>query len=465
MTNRLFGTDGVRDIAGKGYLTPENILKTGRIIGFLMQQKPELFSRTGLSDDGLPKTILLARDTRSSGRMIESALSAGILSENIDIISAGIVPTPVCSFLTKKLNCGLGVMVSASHNPTEYNGIKFFDSCGYKIKDELENKIDTILNDNNYTYPKIKQIGRFSEKTDALNLYTNDIVTTVSKRFELKSMKIVLDCANGALSTVAPEIFKRLGADVISINAAPDGDNINKDSGALFPQFARNKLLDEKADIAFSFDGDGDRVITIDNTGCERDGDFIMAVCARHLKKAGKLAANTVVTTVMANLGLEISLKQENVSILRTKVGDRFVAEKMLNCGAVLGGEQSGHIMFLNDAPTGDAIWTALNLLHAIKNSNSTYAELCNCLTKCPQILINVKVHTKPPLMSIPDIKKAAENAEKELEKDGRVVLRYSGTEPLARVMIEGKNKEQIETLADNIATAIRTSIGESPKI
>jgi phosphoglucosamine mutase len=460
MAENLFGTDGIRDIAGKGYLAPEFIIRISRTIGRLMREEPRLFSRGNLPSGGLPKKVLLARDTRPSGRMIESALSAGILCEAFDIISVGVVPTPVCSFLTKRLDCGVGIMVSASHNPTEYNGIKLFDSEGYKVKDELEERIENIVASKKTRFDYSPQTGKLAQRPDALKIYIDETVSAAKRKFSLKGMKIVLDCAFGALSEVAPEIFSRLGADVIAISSTPDGDNINRDSGALFPQFARRKLIEEKADIAFSFDGDGDRVIAIDETGCERDGDYIMAICAEFLKDRGELAANTVVTTVMSNIGLELFLKEKGIALVRTKVGDRFVAEEMLRLGAVLGGEQSGHIMFFNDAPTGDAAWTALNLLRAIKETSKPLSELSRGLTKYPQILINVAVCAKPPLLSVPEIKSAVAQAEEELGESGRILLRYSGTEPLARVMLEGKSQSQIKCLADSIASAIRKTLG-----
>jgi phosphoglucosamine mutase len=461
MRENLFGTDGIRDIAGKGYLAPEFIVKIGRTIGHLMRKEPHLFTRANLPSRGLPKTVLLARDTRPSGSMIESALSAGILCEDIDITSVGVVPTPVCSFLTKRLNCGVGIMVSASHNPTEYNGVKLFDAEGYKVKDALEERIESIVTDSRARFERNPQIGRFAQRPNALKIYIDETVSAAKRKFSLTGMKIVLDCAYGALSEVAPVIFSRLGAKVLAINSTPDGDSINKDSGALFPQFACRKLIEEKANIAFSFDGDGDRVIAIDENGCERDGDYIMAVCAQFLKDRGELAANTVVSTVMSNIGLELFLKKKGITLVRTKVGDRYVAEEMLRRGAVLGGEQSGHIMFFNNAPTGDAAWTALNLLRAIKERGKPLSELSRGLTKFPQILVNVSICAKPPLMSVPEIKSALKQAEEELGESGRIVLRYSGTEPLARVMLEGKSKSKIKRLAENIASAIQKTLGK----
>jgi phosphoglucosamine mutase len=351
-------------------------------------------------------------------------------------------------------------MISASHNPAEYNGIKLFDCEGYKVKDALEERIERIVTDRKAKFDCNPQTGTLSYNPDALKIYIDETVKAARKKFNLKGMKIVLDCAFGAVGEVAPPIFTRLGAEVITINSTPDGDSINKDSGALFPQFACQKLTQEKADIAFSFDGDGDRIIAIDETGCERDGDYIMAICAEFLKDRGELAANTVVTTVMSNIGLELFLRERGIALVRTKVGDRFVAQEMLRLGAVLGGEQSGHIMFFNDAPTGDATWTALNLLHALRERKKSLSKLSRSLTKYPQILLNVSICEKPPLMSIPEVKSAVQAAEKGLGSDGRAVLRYSGTEPLARVMLEGKSKAKIKRLAENIASAIRKNLG-----
>jgi phosphoglucosamine mutase len=284
-------------------------------------------------------------------------------------------------------------------------------------------------------------------------------VSRVLDSLDLRGIRIVLDCANGAVTEVAPAIFDNLGADAYCINAEPDGRNINVDSGALHPGQAAETIRSMGAQVGFSFDGDGDRVIPVDENGVERDGDYVMAICARFLKERNRLAANTVVTTVMANIGLELSLREAGIDVVRTKVGDRHVTEELLRRGAVLGGEQSGHILFLDNAPTGDGVWTALMILQIMSETGKSLSELSECMKKFPQVLLNVSVRSKPPLEGIPEVKKAVSEANRRLGNEGRVVLRYSGTEPLARVMVEGPDEESIRKIADMIADAVSRTL------
>ncbi len=461
LESRLFGTDGIRDIAGQGNLTPEQIVRTGKAIGYLVGTEPALFSdlQGGKTPPGA--CVVLARDTRASGHMIEGAICAGLLASGIDIVRTGVLPTPVCSFLVKELECAVGIVISASHNPYQYNGIKLFDSRGFKISSVFEDRIEELVRDTDRVDSiSSDQIGMVDESGDPASFYIDDTVARVIDTLDLRDMKIIIDCAHGAVTEIAPAIFSNLGAETNCINAEPDGLNINVNSGAMYPALTSEAVKGFGADIGFSFDGDGDRVILVDENGTERDGDYIMAICGRYLKEKSRLGANTVVTTVMANLGLELSLRERQIELVRTKVGDRFVTEELVRLGATLGGEQSGHILFLDKAPTGDGIWTTLMILQVMSDTGKSLSELSTCMKKCPQVLLNVEVQSKPPLESVPEVKAALEEAYAKLGEEGRVVLRYSGTEPLARVMLEGPDNEVIQELAEKIARAIRDVLG-----
>ena len=456
----LFGTDGIRDIAGQGNLRPELVLRVGKAIGHLVQSEMELFWPHSEKPEHSEKRVVMMRDTRASGYMIEGALRAGLLSAGVNVLTADVLPTPACSFLVKALGCTCGIVVSASHNPNEYNGIKLFDAEGFKASTNLEKRIEEFAGDAQAAEAvSAPIIGTLDELNDAHELYVDDTVSRLLDKLDLRGRRIVIDCAHGAVTSVAPEIFGNLGAEVYCINAEPDGTNINVDSGAMHPGATAEAVGRMQAEIGFSFDGDGDRVIPVDETGVERDGDYVMAICGRYLKEANRLHANTVVTTIMANLGLELSLKERGIKVVRTQVGDRFVTEEMVRLGAILGGEQSGHVLFLDKAPTGDGIWTALMILEIMAETGKTLSELSNCMTKMPQVLLNVKVKSKPPLDSLPDVNKAVDNAEKQLGDKGRVVLRYSGTEHMARVMVEGSDFKEVKELAESIASTISKSL------
>ena len=351
---RLFGTDGIRDIAGRGNLSPELVLRIGKAIGYLISSELGLFWPHSEKPGHGEERVVMMRDTRASGYMIEGALRAGLLSAGVDVIAADVLPTPACSFLVDAVKCTCGVVVSASHNPNEYNGIKLFDAEGFKASAALEGRIEELAGDAEASDAICAPtVGTLEELHHAHELYVDDTVARLIDGLDLRGRKIVIDCAHGAVTTVAPEIFSNLGAEVYSINAEPDGTNINVDSGAMHPGATSEAVVRMKADIGFSFDGDGDRVIPVDETGTQRDGDYVMAICGRHLKENGRLRANTIVTTIMANLGLELSLKERGIEIVRTRVGDRFVTEELVHRGAVLGGEQSGHILFFDKSPTG----------------------------------------------------------------------------------------------------------------
>ncbi len=460
-SSRLFGTDGIRDIAGHGNLSPEKIVRIGKALGYLLRSEPHLFWTHPETKRDSGARIVTTRDTRASGHMIEGALRAGLLTAGADILAADVLPTPVCSFLVGELDCTCGIVISASHNPNEYNGIKFFNAEGFKISTALEDRIEELVEDANAMDSLgAQEIGTLEELPRAADLYVDSTVERLINDLDLRGFKIVLDCANGAVTRTAPAIFDNLGADAYCINAVPNGRNINVNSGALHPDLTAQTVKRLNARIGFSFDGDGDRVILVDEKGIERDGDYIMAICGRHLKDASALPANTVVTTVMSNIGLELSLKEHGIEMVRTGVGDRLVTEELLRRGATLGGEQSGHILFLDKCPTGDGVWTALMILQIMNETGKSLSELSECMKKFPQVLLNVKVHSKPPLESIPEVRKALEDVNTRLAGKGRIVLRYSGTEPLARVMVEGPDNDTIQEMAQSIADAIANILG-----
>lgn len=457
---RLFGTDGIRDIAGQGNLSPEQIVRTGKAIGYLLLNEPELFWSRSAPRKDTGRSVVMTRDTRASGHMIEGALRAGLLAAGIDMKAADVLPTPVCSFLVTELGCWCGIVISASHNPHEYNGIKLFDAEGFKISTSLEDRLEELIRQSeDIDSMKTERLGTVEERRDAAGLYVDRVVESVIGNLDLRGMKIVLDCANGAVTEVAPAVFDNLGAETFCINAEPDGSNINVNSGALHPDSTAQTIKNLGADVGFSFDGDGDRVIPVDENGTERDGDYVMAICGRFLKERGLLAANMVVTTVMSNLGLELSLREREIEMVRTKVGDRYVTEELLRRKAVLGGEQSGHVLFLDKAPTGDGVRTALMILEIMRETGNSLAQLSECMTKLPQALINVKVKSKPPLDSIPEVSRALKDVNAGLGDKGRVVLRYSGTEPLARVMVEGPDADTTREMAQSIANAISNAL------
>ena len=446
---RLFGTDGIRGVANKE-LTPELAYKVGRAAAYLLSN----------GDKG---KILLGKDTRISGDMLESALVAGITSIGLDVVLLGIIPTPAVAYLTRKYNALAGVVISASHNPGEYNGIKFFNSKGFKLSDGVEDEIEELVMDSkniDIIRPIGDRIGRVIMEKNSSTDYKEYLKSTIN--IDLKGMKIALDCGHGALFNIGPDIIRELNGEVVVVNDSPDGMNINKKCGSTNPDIIRNLVIEEKADIGMSFDGDGDRIIAVDNNGNIVDGDHILAICATNLKEKGKLANNTVVGTVMTNMGLDLYLKENNMNIIKTSVGDRYVLEEMLQSGYVIGGEQSGHIIFLEYNTTGDGLATGLHLLEVIKHTGKTLVELNRLMTNYPQILINAKVDNDNKYKYLEDkvIKIEIEKIENMFHGQGRVVIRPSGTEPLVRVMIEGKNQEEITNIAKDLAQIIEKRLG-----
>ncbi|MBT1278628.1 phosphoglucosamine mutase [Thermoanaerobacter sp. CM-CNRG TB177] len=444
---RLFGTDGVRGIANYD-LTPQLAFELGRAGAYVLTQGTHR-----------PK-VVVGKDSRISGDMLECALTAGLTSVGAEVISVGIIPTPAVAYLTRLYQADAGVMISASHNPVEYNGIKFFDKDGYKLPDEVEDRIENIIKEKNELPSPIGTgIGTRKEYTNSHRDYIEFLKSTIDG--DLKGMKIVIDCAYGASSTVAPILFKELGAEVILYGAEPIGDKINVNCGSTHPEKLQQLVIKNGADIGLAFDGDADRLIAVDEKGNVIDGDHIMAICAIDLKKKGRLKNNTVVATVMSNIGFEIALKEQGINLIRTKVGDRYVLEEMIKGRYSIGGEQSGHIIFLDDNTTGDGEITALKLCSILKESGKKLSELAACMVTYPQVLINAKVKNelKNAYLEDEEIKREIKNLEREMKGEGRVLIRPSGTEPLVRVMVEGKDYNKISQMAKELAELIERKL------
>lgn len=443
---RLFGTDGVRGVANSE-LTCELAMKIGRAAAMVLTE--EVSAR--------PK-VLIGMDTRISSDMLESAISAGLCSVGVDVLLLGMVPTPAVAFLVKKYGYDAGIMISASHNPCEYNGIKIFQADGYKLPDALEERIEKIILDDTAIPPVIigADVGRIFTSEMPIFDYIEHIASTVDITFE--GMKIALDCANGSASITAPELFMRLGAECGVICAEPDGTNINEDCGSTNLDALKKYVIENKYMAGFAFDGDADRLLAVDENGDTVDGDKIIAICAEGLKNNGKLHDDTAVVTVMSNMGFYKFCSERGIHYETTKVGDRYVLERMLEKGYNIGGEQSGHVIFLDYATTGDGQLTALKLLEVMKATGKSLAQLAANMQVYPQVMVNVKVSNlgKVRYASDEEIKKAIFEAEQELNGDGRVLVRVSGTEPLVRVMLEGRDKQLITKLAEEIAEVVR---------
>jgi phosphoglucosamine mutase len=447
---RLFGTDGVRGIANSE-LTAELAYKLGQAGAYVLTAETK----------HTPK-ILVGMDTRISGDMLEASLVAGLCSVGAEVVCLGIVPTPAVAYLTRHYNADAGVVISASHNPYEFNGIKFFNNKGYKLSDALEERIEAIILDNSekIELPTGEKIGRKIEIDSSLDEYINFIKSTISG--DLKGLKVAIDCANGASYQAAPITFFELGADVCVINNEPDGININKNCGSTHIEQLQKFVVESGADVGLAFDGDADRVLAVDENGNLVDGDQIMAIIGLELKKQGKLANNTIVATVMSNLGFDIMAKREGINIVKTKVGDRYVLENMLENGHILGGEQSGHIIFLEHNTTGDGILTGTHLLSVMKSSGKKLSELASIMQVLPQVLMNARVSNQNKEKYLEDevICKMCNELEEEFKDEGRVLIRPSGTEPLVRVMIEGKDKDYIAKRAIELVKVIEERLG-----
>jgi phosphoglucosamine mutase len=446
--SRLFGTDGIRGVANEPPLTPDLAYRVGR----------ELVATLAAQHGSEQVRVVIGRDTRRSGPLLEAAMVAGLLSAGADCFTVGVLPTPGIALLTRALEAHGGIVLSASHNPFEDNGIKLFSSEGTKFPDAWEEQIESRLAGDD-TAPRARggAIGRLIAYDRAEKYYVEFLCRCFP--LDLGGLTLVLDCAHGATYRVAPRVFRRLGARVITTCTRPDGVNINAGCGALHPEGLRRRLTAARADVGFAFDGDGDRLISVDHQGEIRDGDYALAIAARHMAARGRLTANTVVTTVMANLGLDEALKTAGIQVVKTQVGDRYVHEEMLRVGANLGGEQSGHLLFPDHAPTGDGILSALAVLAVMRETGESLASLSGCLRKFPQVLVNVPVSRKPPIDTLPAVTARIRAFESELDGSGRILVRYSGTESLARVMIEGADDLRIRVMADELASTIRTEL------
>ncbi len=443
---KLFGTDGVRGIANEE-LTPLLAMQLGQAGAYVLTKEKEH-----------KPTIMVGCDTRISGDMLANALMAGICSVGANAIYVGVVPTPAVAYLTKKYKVDAGVVISASHNSVEFNGIKFFDGNGYKLPDELEEEIEALIGSGmqGVKFPIGTGIGKIKYRSDAREEYINHAVCSVN--VNLSGLKIVVDCAEGASYYTSVEALKELGAQVVAIHNNPDGTNINANCGSTHMEELQARVVYENADLGLAFDGDADRLLAVDEKGKIVDGDQIMAIIGNHMKANGTLKKNMIVVTVMSNLGFKLMAKKNDIELVETKVGDRYVLEAMKELGANLGGEQSGHIIFLDENTTGDGLLSALHLLEVVVESKKKLSELSAIMEVLPQALVNAKVanHKKHDYMEYPQISKAIAELEEKFAGEGRVLIRPSGTEPLVRVMIEGKDKEQILEEATKLANIIQ---------
>lgn len=446
--SRLFGTDGIRGKANVYPITAEMALRVGKAVAahFMKPGKTPLF--------------VIGKDTRISGDMLESAVAAGICANGGNARMVGVVPTPAVAFLTLSANANAGVMISASHNPYHDNGIKLFRGDGLKLTDGEEDEIEKLARAD-AAPESVGEIGRISGLDGAFDRYAEFLKSSVGGEQAFKGMKVVLDCANGATYKVAPRVFEELGADVLTMSNTPDGVNINQNCGSEHTEKLARAVLENRADIGLAFDGDGDRVIAVDETGKPVKGDRLIAICAKSMQAKGKLANNRVVTTVMSNLGLRLALKEMGIEYFAADVGDRYVKDKMTAEGAVLGGEDSGHVIFLDRHTTGDGIYTGIRLVDILREEPKPLSELARIMDIFPQILLNVEVSEKIDIYTIPAIREAIETVERQLGETGRVLVRYSGTQPLCRVMVEAPDQDKTQKYCEQIVDVIREKIGK----
>src|SRR6516162_5235417 len=471
---RLFGTDGVRGVANQEPMTSEMALKLGRAIARVLQdpvaqpgngsgrrKSPSLTKILGGDTEHRYK-ILIGKDTRLSGYMLETALASGICSMGADVQLVGPMPTPGVAFLTRSMRADAGVVISASHNPYQDNGIKFFSWDGFKLPDEVEARMEEMIfnGETEQNRPTASKIGKAYRLSDAVGRYNVFLKNSFPRHLTLEGVKIVVDCGHGAAYKVVPEVLSELGAEVLPIGVQPDGENINRRCGALYPETAREVLLHERADFAVSLDGDADRAMFIDETGDILDGDQVLAIAALDMQRKGTLKGTGVVATVMSNLGLELALRNAGLEVVRTQVGDRYVCEKMLSGNYNLGGEQSGHILFLDHNTTGDGAITCLQMLALMVETRKRLSELKRVMTRLPQILLNIQVNEKKDFSTMPKVRQKIYEVERALAGRGRVLVRYSGTELLARIMLEGEDEKKIAAMAHGIADEIRAEVG-----
>lgn len=448
---KLFGTDGVRGRANYSPMTVETALLLGRAVGMAFRKKGNDRHK-----------VVVGKDTRLSCYMFENALISGLCSMGIDTLMVGPLPTPGVAFITRAYRADAGVMISASHNSYHDNGIKFFSSEGFKFSTEWEDGIEQLIENRSFenALPADQDIGKNTKIGDAQGRYIEFVKATFNKRLSLKGMKIALDCSNGAGYYVAPLIFKELDATVFSIGVNPNGLNINLGCGSLHPEAVQREVLNTQADVGIALDGDADRVILVDEKGSFIDGDLILAICAKQMFASGELENNKIVPTVMTNCGITYALEKLGIQCIPSQVGDKHVIAKMLEEGANLGGEQSGHMIFLDYNTTGDGLVTALQVLQIMKGTGKKLSELASEFKRVPQTLVNVVVHQKAPLEHLPVVTQLIKEKEKMLGKTGRVLVRYSGTESICRVMVEGEDAAFVRAAGNEIAEAIRKEIG-----
>ncbi len=447
---KLFGTDGIRGVANVYPMTAEVAMQVGRAVAYLLRNGPHRHR------------VVIGKDTRLSGYMLETALASGLCSMGVDVLLVGPLSTPGIAFITQSMRADAGAVISASHNPYQDNGIKFFAKDGFKLPDETEARIEALMSSNSIDHlrPTATKVGKAFRIDDAAGRYIVYLKSTFPKELTLDGLTVVVDCANGAAYKVAPAVFAELGAKVIALGVAPDGKNINAKCGALYPENLAKAVLKSGANLGIALDGDADRVIVVDEKGEVVDGDAIMAICARELLAHKRLAKKTVVATVMSNKGLEIALAGMGARLVRTRVGDRYVVEEMRRHGYNFGGEQSGHLIFLDSATTGDGVVAALELLSVMQKTGQPLSALKTLLTPLPQTQVNIPIKQKRELGEMPGVMKAIKKAELRLGKDGRVLVRFSGTELKVRVLIEGEDRKVNEALADEIVSELKDALG-----
>lgn len=446
MARRLFGTDGIRGTANKFPMTPDVVLKVGQALGLILNQNPR--------KPGHRPMVLIGKDTRLSGYMVEQALASGLNSMGVGVQLTGPLPTPGIGFLARNMRVDAGVIISASHNAYDDNGIKIFGADGFKFPDHLEREIERIVEEEDISalLAKGEAIGRTRRIDDAAGRYIVYAKNSFPLNQSLEGLRIVLDCANGAAYKVAPAVFSELGAELVVIGDEPNGYNVNDKCGALHPENISDAVVKYRADVGISLDGDADRVIMADERGSIVNGDHILAICAIHLARKKQLKQNTIVATQMSNVGLDHAMKKHGIYVVRTDVGDKNVVEAMRQQGYTLGGEQSGHIIHLDHSTTGDGCVAALNVLAVMRDEQKRLSELKNTMEDVPQVLINARVNKRKELTAISGYDKVIKSAEEKLKGEGRLFVRFSGTEPVIRVLVEGKDKTQIGQLAEEIA-------------
>ena len=452
MARTLFGTDGIRGVANVDPMTGELAMQLGRAIAHVFKEVKG------------KHRIVVGKDTRLSGYMLETALASGICSMGADVMLVGPLPTPGIAFITTSMRANAGVVISASHNPYYDNGIKIFSQDGFKLPDEMEHRIEELILSNhlNSLRPTASEVGKAHRIDDAVGRYVVFLKNTFPNDLTLDGLRIVLDCAHGAAYRVAPTVFAELGAEVIPAGVEPNGENINANCGALYPEMASRLVLEKGADFGMALDGDGDRIVFVDRHGKQVDGDHILAICGLQLLSEEKLKKGTLVTTVMSNMGLDRAVKKSGGKVVRTQVGDRYVVEEMVRGGYNLGGEQSGHTIFLDYNTTCDGILTALQVLAIMKRKERQLDELAKVMEPLPQVLYNVEVKEKKDLYEFPEIEGRIKKIENSLGDSGRVLIRYSGTEPLLRIMIEGEDETKLHRFAQELVELVKKHLGKT---